>query len=200
MFIESIIAKGISNQAIIKAMKKIPRKKFIPPDYQIESEGDYPLPIGYGQTISQPYIVAKMTELLELKENDKVLEIGTGSGYQTAVLAELVDEVYTIEIIEDLYLKAQKRLRLMGYNNINYKLGNGSKGWDEEAPFDSIICTCCPKDIPENILFQVKENGVLCTPIGEYNGEQFLVKAKKSKNNEIIKKEIFPVRFVPMLY
>ena len=200
MFIDSIIAKGVRNKRIIETMKKIPRKEFIPFDYQSEAEKDYPLPIGYGQTISQPFIVAKMTELLDVDENSRVLEVGTGSGYQTAVLAELVREVYTIEVISELQNKARKKLNLMGYNNIYYKIGNGCDGWEEESPFDAVIVTCAPEDIPECLISQLSNNGIMCIPIGEYNGTQILYQITKNDYGEVVRNGILPVRFVPMLH
>ena len=192
---KQIIARGVKDPRVIQAMLKVERHLFVPPPYRHLAYTDQPLPIGEGQTISQPYIVALMTELLELKGDEKVLEIGTGSGYQAAILAELAQEVYTIEIIPKLAVSARKRLEKLGYKNIKVKCGDGYMGWEEYAPFDAIIVTCAPDHIPKPLLEQLKEGGRMVIPVGEYYQELILVRKKEGK---IIKRSIIPVRFVPM--
>src|SRR3989338_2133518 len=177
-------------------MRKVKRHLFVPLMHRRLSYGDHPLPIGEGQTISQPYIVALMTELLELKGGEKVLEIGTGSGYQAAILAELVKEVYSIEILEPLAERSQKLLKELGYENIKVKHADGFLGWPEYAPFDAIIVTCAPKVIPPALLKQLAEGGRLVIPVGSHWQELKLLKKIEGK---IVSKSIIPVRFVPML-
>jgi len=190
-----IKARGVKNKRVLDAMLKVERHKFVPEKYQESSYEDCPLPIGHGQTISQPYIVALMTELIEPSQEDKVLEIGTGSGYQAAVLAELCKEVYTIEIIPELGLKAEKILRELGYKNIKVKIGDGFFGWKEYSPFNGIIVTCATKKIPEPLIEQLSENGRMVIPVGDYFQELVLV---RKTNGKIKKKKIIPVKFVPM--
>jgi len=194
---KQIIARGVKNEKVIEAMKKVPRHLFVPEEYRHLAYTDGPLPIGYDQTISQPYIVAYMTEVLDLKENEKVLEIGTGSGYQAAILAEICKEVYTIEIIEDLANSAKKTLKELGYNNIYIKIGDGYKGWPEKAPFDAIIVTCSPTNIPKPLIEQLAENGRMIIPVGEWYNQQLVLLRKK--NGKMIKENLIPVRFVPMV-
>ncbi|MCX8011716.1 MAG: protein-L-isoaspartate(D-aspartate) O-methyltransferase [Desulfobacterota bacterium] len=195
---DQIIARGIKDARIIKAMGKVPRHLFVPENLWPYAYEDGPLPIGEGQTISQPYIVAFMTECLELKSEDKVLEIGTGSGYQAAILAEIVKEVYSIELIETLGRKAQQILAQLGYQNIQVKIGNGYQGWREKAPFDAVIVTCAPEIIPPTLIQQLKENGRIVIPLGPAGGVQKLIKAIK-KNGKLEISEKIDVRFVPML-
>ncbi len=211
MIEEQIVARGIKDTFVLKAMLKVERHKFVPQEYKSLAYTDQPLPIGYEQTISQPYIVALMTSLLNLKGDEKVLEIGTGSGYQAAILAEIVKpaspasqggEVYTIELLKPLAKSAEKRLSIMGYKNIQVKCGDGYKGWPKNAPFDGIIVTCAPEHIPEPLLEQLKVGGKMVIPVGAPHlcisaGYQELLLITKTK--EGIKKEsIIPVRFVPM--
>jgi protein-L-isoaspartate(D-aspartate) O-methyltransferase len=179
-------------------MKKVPRHVFVPPRNKAHSYGDHPLPIGHGQTISQPYIVAFMTEVLKLKPNYRVLEIGTGSGYQAAILAELVKTVYTIEIIEKLGQRATQTLAGLGYTNVHVKIGDGYKGWPEKAPFEAIIVTCAPERIPKPLIQQLKEGGRMIIPVGKAGTIQKLVMAIK-KNGRLKSKVTMPVRFVPMV-
>jgi protein-L-isoaspartate(D-aspartate) O-methyltransferase len=188
--------RGIRNTELLKAMKKVPRHLFVPAAYQKEAYNDYPLPIGYEQTISQPYIVAYMTELVNPDKRKKALEIGTGSGYQAAVLAELSDSVYSIEIIPELATESDKRLRKLGYKNIQVKYGDGYLGWKERAPFDCIIVTAAAKEIPQPLIEQLAENGRLVIPVGEAFSIQDLVLVVK-KNGKVVKKNLVPVRFVP---
>ncbi len=189
-------SRDIVDQKVLDAMLKVERHRFVPKQYQHLAYIDEPLPIGAGQTISQPYIVALMTQLLELNENDKVLEIGTGSGYQAAILAELCKEVYTIEIIPELAQNAEKLLKELGYKNIFVKIGDGYYGWPEHAPFDKIIVTCAPKEIPQKLIEQLKDGGKMVLPVGDVFQELIVVEKYKGK---ITKRSIIPVRFVPMI-
>lgn len=177
-------------------MRKVPRHLFVPTEYRKDAYGDYPLPIGYGQTISQPYIVAYMTQVIKPAKKEKALEIGTGSGYQAAVLAEIVDSVYTIEIVDELAVEATSRLKKLGYNNIIVKSGDGYNGWIEHAPFDIIIVTAAPDEIPEPLIAQLAENGRLVIPVGKSYELQDLILAVK-KNGKVERKRLAPVRFVP---
>lgn len=188
--------RDITDEKVLNAMLKIERHKFVPEQYQDLAYIDEPLPIGYGQTISQPYIVALMTQLLELKGDERILEIGTGSGYQAAVLAEIVKEVYTIEIIPQLANRAEKLLKELGYKNIFIKVGDGYLGWPEYAPFDGIIVTCAPDHIPQPLIEQLKDGGKIVIPVGEIHQELVVVEKQKEK---IIKRRVIPVRFVPMI-
>jgi len=191
-----IIDRGISNVATIRAMRKVPRHLFVPEESQKEAYGDYPLLIGYGQTISQPYIVAYMTETVRPTKKKRVLEVGTGSGYQAAVLAEIVDTVYTIEIISELARESAKRFKQLGYNNIIGKAGDGYNGWSDHAPFDIIIVTAAATEIPEPLIEQLAENGRLVIPVGKPGTVQELILLVK-KNGEINKTRLTLVRFVP---
>lgn len=193
---EQIIARGIKDERVIKAMLKVERHKFVPEGLRWLAYQDRPLPIGYGQTISQPYIVALMTELLGVKGDEKVLEIGTGSGYQAAILAEIAKEVYTIEILEPLAKEAEAKLKNLGYENIKVKCGDGFLGWPEYAPFDCIIVTCAPEEIPHPLIEQLKEGGRMVVPVGKLWQELKLILKEDGKIKVI---DIVPVRFVPML-
>jgi protein-L-isoaspartate(D-aspartate) O-methyltransferase len=191
-----IEARGVKDGRVLEVMRKVERHWFVPQELQHLSYEDTPLPIGEGQTISQPYIVALMTELLQLKGEEKVLEIGTGSGYQAALLAELAKEVYTIEILPTLASRAEKLLKDLGYKNIKVKCGDGYLGWPEFAPFDAIIVTCAPEHIPQSLIEQLAEGGRLVIPVGvSYQELKLLVKTA----GKIEQKDIIPVRFVPML-
>ena len=196
MIENQIESRGIQDPAVLKAMEEVARHKFVPKSYEIFAYSDRPLPIGHNQTISQPYIVALMTSLLNLAKNDKVLEIGTGSGYQAAILAEICDTVYTIEIIEPLGREARQRLNNLDYDNVVVKIGNGYKGWKRHAPYDAIIVTCAPSHIPEPLKHQLAEGGRMVIPVGE--NYQYLTLLTK-KDGKIREKSITPVRFVPML-
>jgi protein-L-isoaspartate(D-aspartate) O-methyltransferase len=193
-----IEARGVRSEAVLRAMRKVPRHEFVPAPYRSRAYGDYPLPIGEGQTISQPYIVAFMTEALDLKPDDRVLEIGTGSGYQAAVLAELVRDVYTIEILPALGEGARRTLEGMGYTNVHVRIGDGYKGWPEKAPFDAIIVTCAPEDIPSALKDQLKEGGRIIIPVGGEWTAQQLVRAVK-RDGMLKTEAILDVRFVPMV-
>ena len=177
-------------------MKKVPRHLFVPKDSERDAYGDFPMPIGYGQTISQPYIVAYMTEIVRPGKKKKALEIGTGSGYQAAVLAEIVDTVYTIEIIPELAKESAARFKTLGYSNIIGKAGDGYNGWSEYAPFDIIVVTAAAKDIPKPLIDQLAENGRLVIPVGAPGTIQELILLVK-KNGKIEKRRLTFVRFVP---
>ena len=191
--------RGIKDQAILDAMLKINRHEFVQENFERLAYSDRPVPIGFGQTISQPYIVAFMSEKLNVNTHHKVLEIGTGSGYQAAVLAELSEHVYTIEIISELAKRAEKVLNKNKYDNITIRIGDGYKGWPEEAPFDRIMVTAAPKEIPERLIEQLAPGGIMVIPVGETVMMQYLWSIKKENDGSIIKEKIFPVRFVPMV-
>ena len=191
-----IMARGIEDERVVRAMLKVPRHRFVPEKYRHYAYADSPVPIGHGQTISQPYIVALMTQELNLGSADRVLEIGTGSGYQAAVLAELVEEVYTIEIIEPLGEAAQDLLAELGYANVHVLIGDGYLGWPEHSPFDRIIVTCAPTEIPEPLVEQLKEGGIMVIPVGTA-GFQYLYRVKKYMG-EAEPEEVIPVSFVPL--
>lgn len=192
-----IIDRGITDPSTIKAMRKVQRHLFIPPGEINEAYSDSPLPIGYGQTISQPYIVAYMTEALKPTIKKKALEIGTGSGYQAAILAEIVNKVYTIEIIPELAKEAADRFNKLGYRNIIARQGDGYKGWPEYSPFDIIIVTAAPDHVPQPLIDQLAENGRLVIPVGAPSAVQELILIVK-KNGKIEKKNLTLVRFVPL--
>ncbi|MBA4392758.1 MAG: protein-L-isoaspartate O-methyltransferase [Desulfobacca sp.] len=196
MVATQIKARGINDSRVLKAMFKVERHRFVPENLQSRAYNDHPLPIGKNQTISQPYIVALMTELLQLKGDEKVLEIGTGSGYQAAVLGELAKEVYTIEIIESLARSAKDRLQELGYTNIKVKAGDGYQGWPEAAPFDAVLVTAAPDHIPEPLFKQLKEGGRMILPVGTYPYQELKKIIKKSGRPEI--SDLLPVLFVPM--
>ena len=191
-----IKARGVKDRLVLQAMKKVPRHLFVPKNLQNAAYWDRPLPIGHGQTISQPYIVALMTEQLKLTGKEKVLEIGTGSGYQAAILAEIAKEVYTIEIIAALGEQARIRLKNLGYQNVHVKIGDGYRGWPEQAPFDAIIVTAAPRQIPQPLIDQLKNGGRMIIPVGDLYQELILI--TKNSKGIIKKKSILPVIFVPM--
>jgi len=190
-----IKARDVKDPRVLSALLKVERHRFVPEEYVNSAYADRPLPIGEDQTISQPYIVALMTELLDLKGNEKVLEIGTGSGYQAAILAELAKEVYTVEIVESLASTAKKRLLELGYQNVKVKSGDGYLGWPEAAPFDAIIVTAAPDHIPKPLIDQLKEGGRMVVPVGTYTQELKKI-VKRSGKMETI--DVIPVLFVPM--
>lgn len=190
-----IKARGVKDPRILAALLKVERHRFVPEKYLDSAYSDQPLPIGEGQTISQPYIVGLMTELLELKGDEKVLEIGTGSGYQAAILAELAKEVYTIEIIEPLASAARNRLSELGYQNVKVKAGDGYLGWPEIAPFDAIIVTAAPDHIPKPLVEQLKEGGRMVVPVGAYTQE---LKKIIKRSGKMVVLDVIPVLFVPM--
>jgi len=196
MMVETQIKRrGVKDENVLRAMRKVPRHLFVPEDQRDQAYNDYPLKIGHGQTISQPYIVALMTELLQIGPEDRILEIGTGSGYQAAILAELAAEVYTVEIVQPLAQSAEKLLDELGYDNIKVRAGDGFFGWPEAAPFDGVMLTAAPVRVPQPLLEQLKDGGRLVVPEGKFY--QDLVVYEKV-DGQIKRREVIPVRFVPM--
>jgi len=193
---EQIQARGITDARVLDAMREVKRHLFVPGESAHDAYEDHPLPIGEGQTISQPYIVALMSELLALKPEDRVLEIGTGSGYQAAILSKLASAVYTIEIVPSLGEAARKRLELLDYDNVQVRIGDGYKGWPDEAPFDAIIVTAAPPELPRALVDQLAEGGRMVVPVGTNYQELLFV---EKKNGEISKRVVTAVRFVPMV-
>jgi protein-L-isoaspartate(D-aspartate) O-methyltransferase len=193
---QQISARGISDKPTLEAMRKVPRHKFVPRNMESHAYNDSPLPIGYGQTISQPYIVALMTETVKPGKGKTALEIGTGSGYQAAVLAEIVDTVYTIEIVPELAKQSAALFSDLGYTNIVSKYGDGYKGWPEHAPFDIIVVTAAPDEIPQPLLDQLAEGGHLVIPVGGAYDFQELILVRK-QNGKLVRSSIASVRFVP---
>ena len=192
---EQIEARGVKNHRVLEAMRKVPRHLFIPEANRNMAYEDTPVPIGEGQTISQPYIVAYMTDALKIKPTDRVLEVGTGSGYQAAILGELAAEVYTIEVLPDLAERAAALLAELGYRNVHVRVGDGYLGWPEEAPFDAIILTAAPPEIPEPLLQQLAEGGRLIAPVGVDFQQLVLIRKKEGR---FTRENLLPVRFVPM--
>ncbi|HEX8490761.1 MAG TPA: protein-L-isoaspartate(D-aspartate) O-methyltransferase [Chthoniobacterales bacterium] len=188
--------RGIDDPRTLRAMTKVPREKFVPKEFINKAYDDRPLPIGYNQTISQPFIVGFMTQQLQPKATDRVLEIGTGSGYQAAVLGELVAEVYTIEIVRPLAQQAEALLRELGYKNVHVKAGDGYKGWPEHAPFDSIIVTAAPDHVPQPLVDQLKEGGRLIIPVGTNPAQRLYTYEKRG--GALKETAVMPVRFVPL--
>lgn len=195
MLTQQIEGRGVRDKAVLQAMRKVPRHEFVPPELAAQAYRDRPLPIGHDQTISQPYIVAFMTELASVGNGDRVLEIGTGSGYQAAVLAEQGAEVYTIEIVEALGLQAQKTLHRLGYHQIQTRIGDGYRGWPEAGPFDAIVVTAAPSTVPEPLKQQLKVGGRLVIPVGDDRQELLVITREREGHLE---KRVLPVRFVPM--
>ena len=185
------------NPLVMKAIRTVPRHEFVPEDFRQFAYENRPLPIGEGQTISQPYIVAIMTELAEVDEDSVVLEIGTGSGYQAAVLAEIVEHVYTIEIIDSLGRRAEEALDRLGYENVTVMVGDGYKGWPEHAPFDAIIVTAAPETVPEPLIDQLAVGGKMVIPVGPQFGSQSLQVLEKQEDGSVSTLHTLPVRFVP---
>jgi len=186
------------SQRVMAAMAKVPRHEFVPQEQRRYAYQNRPLPIGHGQTISQPFIVALMTDVMEVKAGDRVLEIGTGSGYQAAVLAELAGEVYTIEILEPLARQATERLRYLGYRNVTTRVGDGYQGWAEHAPYDSIMVTAAPEEVPEPLVRQLKPGGRLVVPVGSQLVGQSLLVVEKLPDGRTTRRSVLPVRFVPL--
>lgn len=195
MIRQQLKSRLIKNEKVLAAFRKVPREIFLPQALQDKAYEDHPVPIGYDQTISQPYIVALMTERLNLESHDRVLEVGTGSGYQTAILAELVQAVYSVEIVQALHEVAKKRLEQLGYQNIHLRYSDGRKGWPEEAPFDKIIVTAGSDQIPNALVEQLSEMGKMIIPLG--HGDQDLVLGRKEKG-VLVTKQLIPVRFVQL--
>ncbi len=189
-------ARGVKDGRILDAMRKVPRHLFVPWNMRSYAYHDEPLPIGEGQTISQPYIVAYMSEVLHLKGNERILEVGTGSGYQAAILAEIAKEVFTMEIVRNLSLKAEKVLKKLGYKNIYFRIGDGTLGWNEHAPYDAIMVTAAPAEVPQALREQLNISGRMIIPVGSTFQELVLVMREKKKFKE---KKLLPVRFVPLI-
>ncbi|NLF13214.1 MAG: protein-L-isoaspartate(D-aspartate) O-methyltransferase [Anaerolineaceae bacterium] len=189
--------RGVTDQDVLDAMERVPRHEFVPSQYRPQAYADHPLPIGFGQTISQPYIVALMTQLLELKPGHRVLEVGTGSGYQAAILGEIVAEVYTVEIIEALAIQARERLARLGCGNVWVRCGDGYFGWEEHAPYDAIVVTAAAREIPPPLLAQLKDGGKLVVPVGPPGGYQTLWEISKKKTR-FNKRNVTGVLFVPL--
>ncbi len=190
-----LTARGIRDGRVLQAFRQVERHRFVPPEYLSLAYGDHPLPIGHDQTISQPYIVALMTELVAIDSTDKVLEVGTGSGYQAAILSLLASRVYTIEILKPLAESARTRLEKLGYSNVTVRAGDGYRGWKEEAPFDGIIVTAAPTEIPPPLIEQLADGGRLVIPVGDHWQELILL---TRDGDNIERTSITPVRFVPM--
>lgn len=193
-----IAAREVSNQAVLAALERVPRHRFVPENRRSRAYEDSPLPIGHGQTISQPYIVALMTEQLRLQDDDRVLEIGAGSGYQAAILAELVREVVTIEIVEPLARQSAALFDELGYRNITAVVGDGYYGWEERAPYDAIIVTAGARQIPPPLMAQLKPGGRMVIPVGETTWTQHLLLVEKDEEGESRTENLMPVRFVPL--
>jgi protein-L-isoaspartate(D-aspartate) O-methyltransferase len=193
---DQIKGRGVTDSRVTEVMSSVPRHEFVPEDYRARAYQDHPLPIGYGQTISQPYIVAFMTEQLRPQPTDRVLEIGTGSGYQAAVLSNLVAEVYTIEILKPLAQRAEVDLRRLNYSNVKVKAGDGYKGWPEHAPFDAIIVTAAPDHVPQPLIDQLKEGGRMIIPVGGREMQQLYLLEKHA--GKLTRRAVLPVNFVPL--
>lgn len=187
------------SERTMAAMRKVPRHRFVLPGEEGHAYDNRPLPIGHGQTISQPFIVALMTDLMDVQPSDKVLEIGTGCGYQAAVLAELAREVYTIEIVEPLGREASRRLQTLGYRNVVTKIGDGYQGWAEHAPFDAIMVTAAASEVPPALIEQLKPGGKLVIPVGSQWGGQTLLSIEKQADGKTTRREVLAVRFVPLV-
>ncbi len=197
MVSEQIEARGITDKNVLKAMREVERHLFIPQELRYRAYYDGPVPIGYGQTISQPYIVAYMTDIIDVKPDSRVLEIGTGSGYQAAVLAEITDEVYTLEIIPELGEAAKGTFNDLDYNHIASKIADGYFGWEEKGPFDAIIVTAATEFIPPPLIAQLKPGGKMVIPVGSPMQVQSLMLVEKNREGKVKTRSLFPVRFVP---
>ena len=196
--VDLIAARGVRDSATLAAMRLVPRHEFVPTEHRRLAYGDHPLPIGHEQTISQPYIVALMTEAIEVRPGMKVLEVGTGSGYQAAVLAAMGAEVYTIELLEPLATSARARLGRLGFANVTVRHGDGYLGWPDEAPFDAVIVTAAPEEVPPALTDQLRPGGRLVIPVGPVNAVQLLQLLTKAEDGTLATTVLLPVRFVPM--
>lgn len=197
---EQIEARGVRDPEVLAAMRSVPRERFVPVSHREYADADSALPIGYDQTISQPYIVAFMTELLALERTHRVLEIGTGSGYQAAVLATICDSVYSVELVPELAARAGRTLAELGYDSVRLRLGDGYAGWPEHAPYDRIVVTAAPPEMPEALVAQLAPRGRLVAPVGESAGSQWLVLVTKDAHGRLRSEDRLPVRFVPMVH
>lgn len=193
---EQLASRDITDERVLRAMRAVPRHEFVPEDQRGDAYADHPLPIGHGQTISQPYIVALMTQLAEIEPGDEVLEVGTGSGYQAAVLAEMGAEVYSMEIVEPLARRAERDLARLGYDRVHVRAGDGYRGWPDRAPFDAVIVTAAPPRIPEPLKSQLKVGGKLVVPVGDDGMQELVVLTRTEDGFE--RRNVIPVRFVPM--
>jgi protein-L-isoaspartate(D-aspartate) O-methyltransferase len=191
-----IAARGVKDPRVLRAMAKVPRHLFVDPAFRADAYADRPVPIGEGQTMTQPYIAARMTELLDIQPEDRILEIGTGSGYESAVLSSLARHVYSIEILPDISRRAQERLRALGCANVSFRVGDGYRGWPDAAPFDGIIVTAAPRQIPPALLDELAPNGRMVIPVGDFF-QELKVFARDAKG-EVSETSVLPVRFVPM--
>ena len=199
MVSSQIEARGVRSQRVLEAMRKVERHRFIPPDGQAFAYRDSPVPIGQGQTISQPYIVGCMTEAIDPQPGDRVLEIGTGSGYQAAVLAEMGSQVFTIEIIPELATSAARLIGELGYDRVHVRQGDGYLGWPDKAPFDKVIVTAAPEEIPTALVQQLRTGGTMVLPVGPQGGVQQLFLLRKTDEGNVRQERVIPVRFVPMV-
>ena len=199
MFDSDVIKKGINDQAVLKAMRDVDRRNFVSDKFSDVAYDDRALPIGEQQTISQPFIVAFMTESLHIEKGNKVLEVGTGSGFQTAVLSKLGAKVFTIEINKKLFKESLKRLTHLGYDDISFHHGDGNKGFPEQSPYDRILVTAAPAKIPRDLLDQLSINGIMVIPVGHQSEVQYLYRIKKLDDDKIEKEKILPVHFVPLI-
>ena len=193
-----LVARGIKDERVLAAMGKVPRHEFVSEGHRAEAYDDHALPIGKGQTISQPYIVAFMTEAIDPRRGQRVLEVGTGSGYQAAILAELVGEVYTVELLPELAESAKKRLERLGYRNVHVKAGDGYLGWPDKGPFDAVVVTCGAREVPRPLFEQLKEGGKMVIPVGEAGRMQTLRIITKGSDGKREVRDLLPVRFVPL--
>ena len=199
MIREQIASRGIKNPEVLRVMGEMPRHLFVPANVREQAYEDRPVPIGHGQTISQPFIVGFMTELLDVQSSHRILEIGTGSGYQAAILSKLVKEVFTMEIVPELAQSAEALFRRLGYKNIFVRSGNGYLGWPEASPFDRIIVTAAPPEIPQVLIDQLKPGGRLLAPVGSSPANQQIIMVEKTKDGKVVERAVLPVRFVPMV-
>jgi len=193
---EQLRARDIRDPRVLDAIARVPRHLFVPEPQRHDAHGDHPVPIGFGQTISQPYIVGFMTQALDIAPEHRVLEIGTGCGYQTAVLAELAREVFSIEIVNDLSERARRTLGDLGYANVHLRAGDGHAGWPEEAPFDRILGAAAPRDVPQALVDQLADGGILVLPVGDWHQE---IKVIQKRAGQVQSRDVLPVRFVPMV-
>jgi protein-L-isoaspartate(D-aspartate) O-methyltransferase len=196
---DQIESRGIKNAQVLRAMRETPRHLFVPPEARQFAYGDHPVPIGYGQTISQPYIVGFMTEVLDVRKEHRVLEIGTGSGYQAAILSPLAKEVHTLEIVPELAKSAAETLKRLGHANVFVREADGYRGWPEKAPFDRIILTAAPPELPQPLVDQLRPGGKLVAPVGSSVFGQEIIVVEKAADGKITKRSMLPVRFVPMV-
>jgi protein-L-isoaspartate(D-aspartate) O-methyltransferase len=199
MVARQIAARDVEDPRVLAALREVPRHRFMPEAVRAYAYEDSPVPIGLGQTISQPYIVAKMTELLRLRPTDRVFELGTGSGYQAAIASRIAAEVYTVEIFPELAARASATLAELGYKNVHVRAGDGTLGWPEKAPFDAILLTAAIPEIPKRLVEQLKPGGRAVVPVGEANAVQMLVYLEKTESGELKRRDVFEVRFVPVL-